>query len=292
MTRAFVRVPVGVLSSDISDGAFRLFCVLVHRNFRNSKHQPSQAELAADIGATDRTVRRLTSELEDAGLLKIRRGRSGLSYAISDGPETGQNDPVRRPGQNDPEDPETPDKMIRSTPYIDKEYLKNNPPPKSAGASVGHVAPVESQDPNAVSTANRETTAPEKTGGSWRPPQTLDTAEGDLDQHELASIVAGLVHFLDTYQVLNWAGDVTAAHGGSIHADHLRAQVAATDKAKGRPGADESGPRIAAWRKAYLGILKHKLLAEGFDAKGTTADERDRQAAEDVRRMRAEMGWS
>ncbi len=85
----YVLVPLeAALDADLTDGAFRTFCVL-RRYCYGSRNQcwPSLRTLASDRNCSEETVRRHIRELSSAGLLTVaRRGRGNL-YVFPEMPE-------------------------------------------------------------------------------------------------------------------------------------------------------------------------------------------------------------
>ena len=79
----FVLMPVYVAcDTDLTDGAFRTFCILKRYCFgRRSYCWPSIRTLAAEQGCTEETIRRHLRELVDAGLITIsKRGRRNVYH--------------------------------------------------------------------------------------------------------------------------------------------------------------------------------------------------------------------
>ncbi len=94
----WVKAPVALIESNLSDGAFRLYLRLVaYRGARGCF--PSQESLACNLQRTDRAIRNLLSELRDAGLVRWKRrwidGRQKAVYELVEGAEvTGRILPV------------------------------------------------------------------------------------------------------------------------------------------------------------------------------------------------------
>jgi len=70
----FTQVPNFVLTmKDVSVGAKLTYAMLLKYAWGNRFCFPGQVQLAADMGATDRSVRTYQKELESAGLLEIKQ---------------------------------------------------------------------------------------------------------------------------------------------------------------------------------------------------------------------------
>ncbi|PJI07669.1 helix-turn-helix domain-containing protein [Clostridium sp. CT7] len=73
------------ITSDLSNGAFRLYILLQSYCYGNQKHTcyPSQATLSKQLNRTTRTIQRYLKELEDKGYIeKKRRGSISNIYKM------------------------------------------------------------------------------------------------------------------------------------------------------------------------------------------------------------------
>jgi len=72
--RGFTQVPNMILqNSDLSIGAKVTYAVMLSYAWNDDYCFPGQAKLASDLGSGERSVRRYTKELEDAGYIKIKQ---------------------------------------------------------------------------------------------------------------------------------------------------------------------------------------------------------------------------
>lgn len=113
--------------TSISDGALRLYLILISYDFGKGSVFPSQATLAKRMGISERVVRRRVYELIDLDMISknvistsVRGGWSKNVYSLRrwskperlNGPEDG-NVPSEPPDENDLRNPEPPDENDR-----------------------------------------------------------------------------------------------------------------------------------------------------------------------------------
>ncbi len=81
-TNGFTQVPNAILThAKISPGAKLTYAMLLKYAWEKNSSFPGQAQLAEDLGATDRSIRTYLSDLEANGLVEIHRrglGRPNL----------------------------------------------------------------------------------------------------------------------------------------------------------------------------------------------------------------------
>lgn len=71
----FVKMPLSIMSSDLSPAAKLVFAAILNRIGKNSKCWPGQRTIASDCGITLPTVHRCVLELSDRKLIQIHPGR-------------------------------------------------------------------------------------------------------------------------------------------------------------------------------------------------------------------------
>jgi hypothetical protein len=80
---AFAKIPHAVtLDWTISDGAFRLYALLVRLSWKTQEARVDQDRLGEYLHRSDDTVRARLRELEDVGLISRTRRGHGLSDII------------------------------------------------------------------------------------------------------------------------------------------------------------------------------------------------------------------
>lgn len=92
--KGFAQIPHAVLTDPaLSDGAVRLYGILLSYAFQGESFKCSQLKMASDIGKDDRTIRRLMKELHTRALVTpVRQGQRMVNiyvledaYALYDG---------------------------------------------------------------------------------------------------------------------------------------------------------------------------------------------------------------
>ena len=85
--KGFAQIPHAVLTDPaLSDGAVRLYGILLSYAFQGESFKCSQLKMASDIGKDDRTIRRLMKELHTRGLVTpVRQGQRMVNiYVLED----------------------------------------------------------------------------------------------------------------------------------------------------------------------------------------------------------------
>lgn len=117
----WIKTPLDLIDSNLSDGAFRLYLRLVaYRGARGCF--PSQETLADNLHCSDRAIRRYLIELKNFGLIQWQRrwvdGRQISAYSFVDGTEvSGQKCPVTSASERTKmsgQSQERPDKIGKS----------------------------------------------------------------------------------------------------------------------------------------------------------------------------------
>ena len=82
--KGFAQIPHAVLTdSALSDGAVRLYGILLSYAFQGESFKCGQAKMGSDIGKDDRTIRRLLKELHERGLVTpVRQGQRMVNIYI------------------------------------------------------------------------------------------------------------------------------------------------------------------------------------------------------------------
>lgn len=75
--QGYVMLPNTILFSGLSDGAVRVYAALIHHAREKEECWPGQARLAGMIGISEARIRVRLRELEDAGLIAIRKPGQG-----------------------------------------------------------------------------------------------------------------------------------------------------------------------------------------------------------------------
>lgn len=73
----YVQLPNALLFSGLSDGAIRLWAALAYHAREKEECWPGQAGLAKNLGCSEARVRARLKELEEAGLIEVRRPGQG-----------------------------------------------------------------------------------------------------------------------------------------------------------------------------------------------------------------------
>ena len=105
--KGFAQIPHAVLTdSALSDGAIRLYGILLSYAFQGESFKCSQEKMGIDMGKDDRTIRRLLTEMHKRGLVTpVRQGQRMVNiYILEDAYAL-----------YDSEQPQ-PKKRVRSTP--------------------------------------------------------------------------------------------------------------------------------------------------------------------------------
>jgi len=82
--KGFAQIPHAVLTDPaLSDGAVRLYGILLSYAFQGESFKCGQAKMGSDIGKDDRTIRRLLKELHERGLVTpVRQGQRMVNIYI------------------------------------------------------------------------------------------------------------------------------------------------------------------------------------------------------------------
>ena len=111
----FSQIPEWVIDADISDGAFRLYAVLMrYADNKTGKAFPSLDTLASRLRKNEKSVRRYAKELSDQGVISIQnRGKKSNVYQLykhkkSDVNRTHMSDQESLTGHSCPPQPDIP----------------------------------------------------------------------------------------------------------------------------------------------------------------------------------------
>ena len=82
--KGFAQIPHAVLTDPaLSDGAVRLYGILLSYAFQGESFKCGQAKMGGDVGKDDRTIRRLLKELHERGLVTpVRQGQRMVNIYI------------------------------------------------------------------------------------------------------------------------------------------------------------------------------------------------------------------
>lgn len=253
----FPRAGRAIVGADISAPAFRLWCALWTFADANGRSCfPAQATLAELLRTDDRSVRRWTRELEDAGLVTMRTIGRRNEYCLHTGHtgHTGHQDPL----SYIPDIPDTPDPDTGHTGH-------QNPVTPDTGVRLPENSTGEHQDKNTPPTpprgdgglADEDVLFEDDPEPTWTPPPALEDARGDLTAAQVGAILAPKLCILD---LGGWPGSVLAQLGRrTVTADELRVAYASATKVTGECDLTMSIAQLDARRRRLRGLLETKL---------------------------------
>jgi hypothetical protein len=155
MQQPFVMAPVSLVTANISDGAYRLYTLLLHhRNEITGQCNPSIETLAQELNRNEKTIRRLLDELEATGCITREIVKKHYHYDFPE-PQTQRTET--------PTEPVSPDKNVhrkRAKMSTDNDESPDIPVPVT-----GQFCP-KSPDKNVRQTINREQETENKTNSS------------------------------------------------------------------------------------------------------------------------------